>query len=436
MNNFRNNEILIHQKEYYNIENNNYYLKIGIDTENNLLFKCYKLDILNNICYQQIFDINKIKEINGVFASFCSMNEIYNLIDKLINYNKFKIEYNNDILSLRLFIPNIEEIRIEFDKIFIYDIFEYNLVITKTINQLKNELKKTHVFYNDTNSNNVLSNSTNNDNLNNIINEIKMLKDEIKNINKNLYDVIEENNKNKKKIFELKEIISNLSNNKINDSVLNNKLESAVNNKIEQKENNKIKEFKISIPIKNETKKDIKEEMISLKEFNKIFKLNLRNNYDITELKLGYKNLGLNKIKYLELIDFVNLEQLWLSNNNIVDISIFSKLNYKNLEKLDLSNNNIEDINALESVNFLNLKNLWMNNNRINDISVFSKVKFIKLLELNLRNNNIENINVFEKNRFIFLQILDLSQNKIEIEMPKNRDISDNLKSIIKYFNI
>jgi len=432
---YNNNEKLTQYKEYYNVQDNNYYIKIGISINNNLIIRSYKLDVLNNVCYQISLDMDKIKKINKAFYSFESMNEIYNLITKIFNYNKFKIEFYNEILLCKLFIPDMNEIQIKLEATNNYDLLEYNILLTKSINILKNDFEKFNMFMNNTNNKYQNSDIFNKEDNINILIQINKLKEEIKMINKNLSNVIEENNSNKKKISELKDIISVLLDYKNDDITKDYKFKRNKDKNEDKENNNKINEFIFSKP-KIEKSKEKKEEMITIQEFNKIFKVNIRNNDNITELKLGYKNLGMNKIKFLALIDFSNLEQLWLSNNNIVDISIFEKLNYKNLQKLDLSNNNISNINALENVNFNNLKNLWINNNIINDISVFSRVKFIKLIELNLKNNRIKSINVFEKNRFIYLQVLDLSLNKIEADIPKNKDICDNLKSKIRYFNI
>ena len=432
---YNNNEKLIQYKEYYNVQDSNYYIKIGISINNNLIIRSYKLDVLNNVCYQISLDIDKIKRINKAFYSFESMNEIYILITKIFNYNKFKIEFYNEILLCKLFIPDMNEIQIKLEATNNYDLLEYNILLTKSINILKNDFEKFNMFMNNTKNKYQNSDIFNKDDNINILIQINKLKEEIKMINKNLSNVIEENNSNKKKISELKDIISVLLDSKNDDIIKDYKYKRNKDKNEDKENNNKINEFIFSKP-KIEKSKEKKEEMITIQEFNKIFKVNIRNNDNITELKLGYKNLGMNKIKFLALIDFSNLEQLWLSNNNIVDISIFEKLNYKNLQKLDLSNNNISNISALENVNFNNLKNLWINNNIINDISVFSRVKFIKLIELNLKNNRIKSINVFEKNRFIYLQVLDLSLNKIEADVPKNKDICDNLKSKIRYFNI
>ena len=44
----------------------------------------------------------------------------------------------------------------------------------------------------------------------------------------------------------------------------------------------------------------------------------------------------------------------------------------------------------MENVNFKNLKELYLNNNNISDISIFKKVEFKKLELLNISNNEID----------------------------------------------
>lgn len=54
-----------------------------------------------------------------------------------------------------------------------------------------------------------------------------------------------------------------------------------------------------------------------------------------------------------------NLNMLYLSNNNISDISVLKELT--NLTNLDLSNNKISDISALKKLTHLNSLNLKEN---------------------------------------------------------------------------
>jgi internalin A len=79
----------------------------------------------------------------------------------------------------------------------------------------------------------------------------------------------------------------------------------------------------------------------------------------------------------------VDLTTLWLSNNQIRDISALSELT--NLRTLWLSNNQIRDISALSGLT--NLTTLWLFNNQIRDISTLSGL--INLTEILLSNNRI-----------------------------------------------
>ena len=51
--------------------------------------------------------------------------------------------------------------------------------------------------------------------------------------------------------------------------------------------------------------------------------------------------------------------------------------------------NKISNINILGNVNFTELKELDLSNNNISDIKVLEKEKFEKIKKLNLRENNI-----------------------------------------------
>ena len=116
----------------------------------------------------------------------------------------------------------------------------------------------------------------------------------------------------------------------------------------------------------------------SLKEFNEIFNLNIRD-IDIEELDLSMKINDIEKLKYLNNITFKDLKKLILKENHISDITILEKFQFYKLEILDLSNNKISKISILENFNCNNLKELYLNDNNISDIKVLEKVKFEKL---------------------------------------------------------
>ena len=146
-----------------------------------------------------------------------------------------------------------------------------------------------------------------------------------------------------------------------------------------------------------------------LKEFNKKYNLNIRDT-KIEKLDLRWKGLGNGGLEDLCKIEFKELKELILNNNNISDIKILSKAKFKKLEILDLSQNKISDINVFIKINFKGLKQLYLCYNNISDIKVFERA--------NLKN----------------LEILYLNDNKID--KKKNALIIQNLKSKIGNFQV
>ena len=126
--------------------------------------------------------------------------------------------------------------------------------------------------------------------------------------------------------------------------------------------------------IKNNQKKEINDNEC-LKEFNKKYNLDIKD-INITKLDLSYKYIGNDGLKYLcEKLNFKELKELNLSNNNISDIKVLEKVKFEKLEILDLGTNRISNIDILEKVNFKELKKLYLYDNNISDKKVLEKVK-------------------------------------------------------------
>jgi len=128
-----------------------------------------------------------------------------------------------------------------------------------------------------------------------------------------------------------------------------------------------------------------------LKEFNKKYNLNIRDT-KIEKLDLRWKDLGNTGLEDLCKIEFKELKEIILNNNNISDLKILSQAKFDKLEILDLSQNKISDINIFKNVNFKELKQLYLCYNNISDIKVFEKANFEKLEMLFLNNNKIDKI--------------------------------------------
>ena len=402
-------------EEYYY---DNYYIIIGITKENNIIIKVINLEFINNNYYEKIFNLNDVSEIIENSLQNKKLEEIYEFLISIFKTEKFYIDSskpNNDdnFVILNIVLDKKKEIKL--NKVMITNLIEYSKYLSIFMKKIKNEL-------------NLIKQTQNRDKYQNSTDLIHF-KEENKNIEDKLREIMEENISIKKELIKLKNIIQEKITNvrtTVSDSNDNNKYVTNNLNICNSKEKKDIKEIKL---FKKKSK------CLSINEFNKIFKINITDN-NITELKLGYKNLGQNKVKNLTMINFENLEKLWLSNNKINDINFLEELKYPALQTLDLSNNQIENINVFENTNFKNLRKLWLNNNLINDISVFMKVKCERLEELNLKNNKISNIGPLEKIEFTCLNCLDLTGNKIDVEITKNKDICNNMKAKIKYFSV
>ena len=104
-----------------------------------------------------------------------------------------------------------------------------------------------------------------------------------------------------------------------------------------------------------------------MKEFNEKYNTNIED-IDIKELKLKEQYIGDEGLKDLVKINFNNLKELDLSQNNISDINILEQVDFKKLEILYLHGNKISDINILAKVDFKELKVLYLSYNKISNI--------------------------------------------------------------------
>ena len=152
------------------------------------------------------------------------------------------------------------------------------------------------------------------------------------------------------------------------------------------------KRFNIGIflnyPIKEFIKLNFDNEFL-LKEFNKKYNLNIKDT-KINKLDLRWKKLGNAGFGDLCKIEFKELKELILNNNNITDLSPLGKVKFEKLEILDLSQNKISDINPFENARLGELKQLYLGYNNLSDIKVFDKNILNKLEILHLNDNKID----------------------------------------------
>ena len=126
-----------------------------------------------------------------------------------------------------------------------------------------------------------------------------------------------------------------------------------------------------------------------LKEFNIKYKLNIKDT-KVNKLDLRWKKLGNEGFGDLCKIEFKELKELILNNNNITDLSPLGKVKFEKLEILDLSQNKISDINPFENARLGELKQLYLGYNNLSDIKVFDKNILNKLEILHLNDNKID----------------------------------------------
>ena len=141
--------------------------------------------------------------------------------------------------------------------------------------------------------------------------------------------------------------------------------------------------------IKN-VKEDFEKQKKLLEEFNEKYQTNLDGN-EIT-IQLNNKNIDDSGFELLSNIRFHRAQKIKLRNNNITKIKPVMEIANKNTKKIDLSFNKISGLDEFKDKdnNLNGLEELYLNNNEIEDISVF-KIQdlFPELKILNISNNRI-----------------------------------------------
>jgi Leucine-rich repeat (LRR) protein len=145
-------------------------------------------------------------------------------------------------------------------------------------------------------------------------------------------------------------------------------------------------------------------------------------------LSLNYNNIT--DISPLKETEFSKLKNLYLNNNNIIDISPLKETKLPDLLSLYLNDNNITDISPLKETKLPKLKNLYLNNNNITDISPLKETEFSKLKNLYLNNNNIIDISPLKETKLPNLYNLYLNNNNITDISPLKETEFLNLENL------
>ena len=86
-------------KEFTNILDE-YYLKIEYSLDNKLTIICYNIKLLNNIRYEAKISREELYELSSAFKPYQKINQIFEVIVKIIEDGKFEIKQNSNNISL------------------------------------------------------------------------------------------------------------------------------------------------------------------------------------------------------------------------------------------------------------------------------------------------------------------------------------------------
>ena len=134
-------------------------------------------------------------------------------------------------------------------------------------------------------------------------------------------------------------------------------------------------------------------------------------------LKVIYLHTKIKDISFFENVQFENLEDLSLIENNFSSVESIAKAPFaKNLKKLDLYKNGIQSISGFNKGHFDKLIKLALVNNHIIDLNGINKDNFKILADIQLEENDLQNIKGLENfNHYYFenVQVMDLNSNKL-----------------------
>ena len=189
-------------------------------------------------------------------------------------------------------------------------------------------------------------------------------------------------------------------------------------------------------------------------QFSKIKFINLYINeiesIKIFEKILNFKTLtkfhiGANKFEKNEIINNINkkydlnfIQNLGITGNFTDEtIHFISNMILSDLETLYISRNNLSSLKILKDIKCPKLFKLWAIENNLKDFNDILNLSYKdKLSIINLKNNKIKNINNLIEfiSNFPSLTELVLSNNEINLDVPNNRKIINNIKN--KYINL
>ena len=376
------------QNKCYKKIDDQYMLKINYIEEDDIIdLICYILSETDNKRYEINLRKVELNSMNNLFKIYDNNKEIFEILVKLFESNKYKVINSSEKMSIELY----------------FVIMNNNVNISLELNvNLNGDFRDDYNFM--------------------LKNEIIELK---KKFSKEINDLKKENKSINKELNEIKEIINNLcKNNKSNNNNISNSII------IRESKNNIDNDNKQNIIGMANKKKDTNLDLSGKKiDFNYLRSLM---NYPYLE-KLNLSNCNISDISALSKCSFKHLQLLNLSNNQIKDISPLKQVQFQKLTELNLEQNKISNIEPLSKIDLTHLERLNLSNNNISEISVFDRVNAPHLKFLNLNYNLIDDITVFGSDEFKEMKVLHLDNNKINVE--NNSYIIDHLFKKITEFS-
>jgi len=376
------------QNKCYKKIDDQYMLKINYIEEDDIIdLICYILSETDNKRYEINLRKVELNSMNNLFKIYDNNKEIFEILVKLFESNKYKVINSSEKMSIELY----------------FVIMNNNVNISLELNvNLNGDFRDDYNFM--------------------LKNEIIELK---KKFSKEINDLKKENKSINKELNEIKEIINNLcKNNKSNNNNISNSII------IRESKNNIDNDNTQNIIGMANKKKDTNLDLSGKKiDFNYLRSLM---NYPYLE-KLNLSNCNISDISALSKCSFKHLQLLNLSNNQIKDISPLKQVQFQKLTELNLEQNKISNIEPLSKIDLTHLERLNLSNNNISEISVFDRVNAPHLKFLNLNYNLIDDITVFGSDEFKEMKVLHLDNNKINVE--NNSYIIDHLFKKITEFS-
>ena len=93
-------------KEFPNLLNE-YYLKVAYNSENKLILICYNIILLDNIRFESKISLKELHNLCSTFKPYQNINQIYEIIVKIIENGKFEIKKESNYIDFTIIITDM-----------------------------------------------------------------------------------------------------------------------------------------------------------------------------------------------------------------------------------------------------------------------------------------------------------------------------------------